>query len=159
MGYSDEEITEEFRTFLDDEDYEGKQWKRAYYDFHAHLNLLAASRANVRVASATDGDSRGTVPNGTGTTRAQPTGHDRARSVSSAVPNPLGTSLRYESSKGVIEHEQSIPAVPVAGSCSVLKVDSEKERQRLLQEQKMLILGKYSKAAGESPAKAAAIGV
>jgi len=60
------------------------------------------------------------------------------------VPNGKGTSLRYESPKGVSEGEKPIPVVPVLGSPTLLKVTSEEERQRLLQEQKIVVLSKYA---------------
>jgi hypothetical protein len=53
LGFSDDEIIEEFRDFLDERDYQGKKWKHASFDFHAHLKALSKA-PNAR-------DSNGTV--------------------------------------------------------------------------------------------------
>lgn len=45
FGLSDDQIKGEFRAFLDESDYEGKRWKRAYYDFLGRLRAHAASRS------------------------------------------------------------------------------------------------------------------
>ena len=45
FGLSDDQIKEEFRTFLDESDYEGKRWKYAYYDFLRHLRARTGPHA------------------------------------------------------------------------------------------------------------------
>lgn len=44
FGLSDDRIKAEFRTFLEESDYEGKRWKYAYYDFLKCLRMFTASR-------------------------------------------------------------------------------------------------------------------
>jgi hypothetical protein len=100
LGFSDEEIIEEFRTFLDESDYEGKRWKYAYWDFHARLKALTASRPKARITSVADADTSVTVPHGRGTTVPHGRGMDRAPCVPPSCPTGraqvLDMSLRRE---------------------------------------------------------------
>jgi|HubBroStandDraft_2_1064218.scaffolds.fasta_scaffold05497_6 hypothetical protein len=48
---SDDQIKAELRTFLDENDYEGKRWKYAYYDFFKHLRVLTAPHPKNPAAS------------------------------------------------------------------------------------------------------------
>jgi hypothetical protein len=45
LGISDERIIEEFRIFLDQSDYEGKEWDQCHYDFRDHLRDVKAKKS------------------------------------------------------------------------------------------------------------------
>jgi hypothetical protein len=112
LGFSDGQIEEAYRAFLDEQDYEGKQWKRAYYDFHAHLqSLLAVSlpvapNANAELKDSCDAEyhrrDSGGVP---------PEVRAGVPSRSNAEYRRRDASLRSEFPKGAAELKCSIPAL------------------------------------------------
>jgi hypothetical protein len=56
IGFSDEEITEHFRAFIERKaGYVGSQWERAYYDFYGYLKRLYVSPAAVASAHILNG--------------------------------------------------------------------------------------------------------
>lgn len=52
LGFSDDRITEEWRVFMDESEYEGKQWRqRAYYDFYDCLKERSTAHSDIPAAS------------------------------------------------------------------------------------------------------------
>jgi hypothetical protein len=43
LGFSDDQITDQFRAFLEKWEYRGRVWKRMYFDFLVHLKAAAAA--------------------------------------------------------------------------------------------------------------------
>jgi len=143
LGISDERIIEAFRLFIDGADYEGNEWKRAYYDFHAHLKTLTASLSKTAVAGADKKDSGGVEYHGRYSEGVPREVLDRVPSESTVEYHGRDASIRYESPKVVSEGEKSIPAAPMLPSPTLPKPTSQEDRRRLLEKQKVQILKKY----------------
>jgi hypothetical protein len=116
LGFSDEQIIEQFRTFMVEADYTGRRWKHAYYDFRTRLKV----HSNVGV------EEEGGFPDMRDILRAQ-----KMRSIESSPTDSVGVqssghppvqsnglhqssrtdpSSRSSSRKEVDESELTIPA-------------------------------------------------
>jgi len=96
LGFSDEQIIEQFRGFMEAAEHVGLRWNRAFFDFHAGLKAISSGTASSR----------------TDTVRVQSNGHGRVQSIPPAESNRLDPSLRSSSPKGVDEQKLTIPGSP-----------------------------------------------
>jgi hypothetical protein len=152
LGFTNEEITDQFRRFLAKWDYIGRAWDRVYYDFRKELKALATlSDASHR----RDTPTRKGVPR-KGLVRVPPKGPYSSNVFFDGKGNatiPAGAELSRHSTpnskaKPSQEEETATPA-PIAKLESIQKGKSQQEldeRRRFLLKQSEEIRARYPQA-------------
>lgn len=147
VGFSDGKICEHFRTFLNEAEYEGTEWKRAPFDFHEHLKTLPSGVPQNASVSAAAHNSSSAEYHGRDSMEYHRRDSAGVPSVSSAEYHGRDPSSRFKSSNEVVDREQSIPALRSQQRPSPHPTDAKAKATHLsLEEQKALILEKYPTA-------------
>jgi hypothetical protein len=120
LGFSDEQISDAFRTFLEEADYEGKRWKHAYYDFRESLKGMRPADSPVRLSAVANcAPDSSTEYHGRDSSGVPPKVLDRVPSESCTEYHGRDASSRYESLNGKGEGRVSIPRPASQGRATV----------------------------------------
>jgi hypothetical protein len=147
-GFPDEQIVTEFQVFLEWNPQKGPGWNSVYYRFHPHLLRLAK---DLREAVAAKDSCNGV--SATSNTHQSATGNTPSRLQATPTSQLQATQVVELNFERVSEGEHTIPPPAsqerLVASPNFLKIPSEKEQQRLLQKQKVMILKTYGRGSNE----------